>query len=860
MIFDFDAPDCPDPLPSDVCIIGAGAGGILLATQLLGAGLRVTLLEGGGLSFEKESQEIYSSEVTGLPYRGVHYGRFRRLGGSTTEWGGQILELDETDFVTRAWVPGSGWPFPKSALASYYRRALDFVGLGRVQKDGSAIWKAVGRQPPDFSPELSLAFSMWCPERNFFQLQHYPITSSRKLAVFCHANATDLILNEARNAITAVKIRALGNRTATVVAQNFVFCLGGIETTRFLLQRPSTGAVPWHSSGVLGKHYQDHIVCNGIPVTDLALDAPHEYFGYISSQCFKYHNKMLLSTREQKTNCTLNVAGTIGPYGRPNDSLDRAYRILRRMRGGAERIPPADILTVARHLPSVAYDRASRWLQGDSQPWKRMMLSVHSEQCPLSASSISLSNERDRLGMLRTRLDWRISREEIHTIRTYVRICESVFRRQAFARLDIPAGFYDDDAVVVGMCTDNFHHMGSTRMSSDPSAGVVDPDLRLHGISNGYVCSSSVFPSSGFSNPTHTLLALGIRLADRLAQQSGRPYPVSASLDGGTSSPVATATRVIKLPGSGGRMTTQLGFGCAYLSTARTQETKSRRLLDAAWDAGIRHFDVAPFYGNGGTEALLGEFLREHPDASVTTKYGLLPPTSAERVARRIRRQIPGLKQRLTHLNPRKGRFDGHEARLFLERSLRRLNREFIDMFLLHEPEVGDLVHDDLLEFLHMAKAQGKIGEFGIGGEYRHIPDLYANRKEYCRILQFEWSILGPPLTIPDSYRIHYRVFAKASRTLSQRFDRDPDLARRWSDATGTDLAEPAVLSRLLLRVALDVWPDSPVLFSTANERHIFDNVRAAEEDGLRLPAERLAALIRDESAVWAHSGNGSHD
>jgi len=69
---------------------------------------------------------------------------------------------------------------------------------------------------------------------------------------------------------------------------------------------------------------------------------------------------------------------------------------------------------------------------------------------------------------------------------------------------------------------DSYHHMGATRMASSPRAGVVDPDLRLFGIRNGHVCSSSVFPTSGFSNPTHTLIALAARLAEHLAADVSR--------------------------------------------------------------------------------------------------------------------------------------------------------------------------------------------------------------------------------------------------------------------------------------------------------------------------------------------------
>ena len=60
------------------------------------------------------------------------------------------------------------------------------------------------------------------------------------------------------------------------------------------------------------------------------------------------------------------------------------------------------------------------------------------------------------------------------------------------------------------------HHMGTTRMHVDAEQGVVDPDCRLHSVANVYLAGSSVFPTGGYANPTLTIVALAIRLADHL--------------------------------------------------------------------------------------------------------------------------------------------------------------------------------------------------------------------------------------------------------------------------------------------------------------------------------------------------------
>src|SRR6202048_1200614 len=109
----------------DVCVIGAGAAGIVLALDLAQRGARTLLLEAGGKGHEARSQDLYLGEISGIPYKGLYDGRFRTLGGTTTQWGGQILEIDDFIFQNRSWVDGSGWPVPKGRLS---RRS----GLGMV--------------------------------------------------------------------------------------------------------------------------------------------------------------------------------------------------------------------------------------------------------------------------------------------------------------------------------------------------------------------------------------------------------------------------------------------------------------------------------------------------------------------------------------------------------------------------------------------------------------------------------------------------------------------------------------------------------------------------------------------------------
>ncbi len=308
-----------------------------------------------------------------------------------------------------------------------------------------------------------------------------------------------------------------------------------------------------------------------------------------------------------------------------------------------------------------------------------------------------------------------------------------------------------------------------------------------------------------------------------------------------------------------GRTTSRLGYGCSSLMGAMGQRD-SVRLLDAAFDAGVRHFDVAPMYGFGAAEECLGVFLRRHPGAvTVTTKYGLPPAKNqslmglARRVAGPIVQRVPALKKRLlraasTVSGPAaKASFSVAEARESMERSLHALAAEQIDVWLLHEVEAGDLTKDELLRFLEDSVREGKIGTFGVGSDRSKVDDLLRLRPEYCPVVQHEWSVLDAAVDDSAAFRIHHRALTEHFRGLHESLASDPALCRRWSDQVGGDLDDREVLANIMLKAAFVMNPASVILASSKNPSHIAANVRVAANEALAEPARRLYALVQTE-------------
>lgn len=141
-----------------------------------------------------------------------------------------------------------------------------------------------------------------------------------------------------------------------------------------------------------------------------------------------------------------------------------------------------------------------------------------SEQAPNRASRITLGSRRDKLGRPVARLDWRLTELDRRSIRRSQELVGDAFADAGLGRLIKRFGEERPPTIMGG----GFHHIGTTRMGTDPDSSVVDPDGRVHGVENFYVAGMSIFPTAGYANPTMTVVALAVRLAHHLRAGSAR--------------------------------------------------------------------------------------------------------------------------------------------------------------------------------------------------------------------------------------------------------------------------------------------------------------------------------------------------
>ncbi|MEM7583025.1 MAG: aldo/keto reductase [Acidobacteriota bacterium] len=280
--------------------------------------------------------------------------------------------------------------------------------------------------------------------------------------------------------------------------------------------------------------------------------------------------------------------------------------------------------------------------------------------------------------------------------------------------------------------------------------------------------------------------------------------------------------------------TTRLGFGCAGLMRLRSREARTR-LLETAFDEGIRHFDVARMYGLGAAEGELGAFLRGRRDrVVVATKFGISPGRAGGGL-RRLQGMVRPLLKRIPPLRamararaeklyePR--RYDAATARASLETSLRELGTDYVDLLLLHEPTLEGIRVAELLEFLDAAKRSGKIRAFGVAGGVEPTQEIRSRAPELTPVIQVPDDAIRrarlPAARGRSEARITFGPFAAALTTIQQHLLADEERRRRWSTRVDYDVGTSDSLARLLLGYALRANSAGVVLFSTTRPERV---------------------------------------
>lgn len=478
-----------------VCIFGSGPAGMTLAHSLAEAGTDVLLIEGGGLEYEADSQALYRGTVVGDPYYELDDARLRYFGGTSGHWGGACRPLDPQDFVARPGRPEAGWPIGAEDLAPYLAGASEVLEIS-----------------PDFDNPAIMPGLVW-------QDFHYsaPVRFGDKYLPYCEAAPTlrlclnsSLVNMQPRDGGPAAIGRAEivtepgeegggGRVDWQVEAEIFVLCLGGIENSRMLAwinERNDRRLIRNHD--IIGRYWMEHPeTLVGEAVLFEKARTILDRVAFEGAEWRKQGTELLLglTAEEQDAQALLNVNFLM---------LEQAY-------AGSKQLI-SELLCVAPGLGKKIAGAFDRDLVCGAR------LQTMWEQAPDPENRVALGQEKDRLGIPRVELHWRLTEADRRSLAGSGLAFARLFAEHDLGRVRLVDWIEDEDVPMPRETRHpaHYHHMGGTRMSDTPETGVVDADLRVHDLDNLYIGGSSVFPTGGYANPTLTIVQLSLRLAEHL--------------------------------------------------------------------------------------------------------------------------------------------------------------------------------------------------------------------------------------------------------------------------------------------------------------------------------------------------------
>lgn len=557
MLLDLAKSAAPARLEADVVIIGAGAAGIVLALELSESGLAVLLVEAGGEKFEAASQEFYRAEVIEPESHGpVHMFRRRVLGGSTSVWGGRCIPFDPIDFETRPWISYGRWPITYDDVAVHYAKALDYADAGPAIFDAAA---AIPGEPGPMvggvtSPDVVLdRIERFSHPLHFGAQYKSRLAADLGIRVLLNAPVEQILTAHDGNVAAGVRIVTPSGKRLILHAPRVIIAAGGLETARLLLaSREARSAGLGNEHDLVGRFYQCHFegelgeVRFIKPIDSVRMDYQRSVEGvycrryiWLSPEAQRAKQLAGLVIRPNHPNIVdpehrnpvlsamyLVKSQIVPEYARKLTSLEDQKRLergesvaafwgrhLRNMILGSPELLAfsADFARrrtfAKRKLPSVVLK--------DSR--NVYPLDINAEQEPNRESRITLGDERDQHGVPRLLIDWRTTSADHHRLAEGLKTVQAAFASSATSSLHFTSAEFElalNRKIPVGG-----HHIGTARMAESAAEGVCDGNCELFSTRGVYIAGAAAFSTSGFANPTLTLIALALRLAQHIAKQ-----------------------------------------------------------------------------------------------------------------------------------------------------------------------------------------------------------------------------------------------------------------------------------------------------------------------------------------------------
>lgn len=507
--------ELPETLTASIAVIGSGAAGITLARELAGHGRDVLLVESGGPEIEGQTQALYTAPNVGIPYYDLASCRLRYFGGTTNHWGGFCRANDPIDYVGRPEIGLPAWPISHETLAPYIARAARILEIDTKFFDPQAQLRARGLTDVKLIDQSSQVL-----ETKIFQIAQNirfgprfraEIAANPNIRPVEHLNVIEIVLDEAGQRVDHLVAVTLDGKKFTIKADRFVLCCHAIENARLLLA--SNARMPagiGNQSDMVGRHFMEHthlFASRFIPSDKFPMFYNREFLDR-----FHLNANLSISESAMREHGIMNYYCRFNPVDTEPLTQHAVWRLRRRFWEPASADLYDDIATILSDFGGAVREAVIN--RGDETHPRYYRLEHRIEQFPNPDSRVRLTDKKDKLGLRTIEVNWAFTDQDVKTLNTGQRLLAQELSALQLGRVEIED---IDVAMLRERALGHYHHIGTTRMAVDPAHGVVDINLKVHGVDNLFVGGSSVFPSAGYSGPTMMLIGMATRLADHLA-------------------------------------------------------------------------------------------------------------------------------------------------------------------------------------------------------------------------------------------------------------------------------------------------------------------------------------------------------
>jgi len=513
-----------DFFESDICIIGTGIAGLIIADSFRGSNLKVDIMESGGLKNDYLlTNYLFDCEIKSFQYDGALKGRFRTFGGSSTKWGGQLLPLRNIDFKKRDYIENSGWPISEKDIEQYYTLSEEILGVNHESFSQNNSLNFFEGNIIKTIKEIKFRFSKWSPisHRNLSKTLGKRCKNDKNTRIFLNTTARYLSLKKHSNQIES--INAIDNSGKELIFKSnfFVIACGTLETNRLLLlSKNHEGKSIGNENDNLGKFFHDHI---SIKAAKILPKNRNEFLKIWSPKYINSTRHTLKIETSKNWQIEKKNLNTMGHFIYEEDELSfinflrNLFKDIQENNLKFKKINTKLFLSLISNLSDIIYVGLILLIKRKKLPTKNagIFLYIDTEQVPRSNNKLYLSNQKDIYGMNKLCIDWSFNKEEVIALRNYMSLFDRQWKKLGQGGIKWLTDFKDIN-ILRDISKDTYHPMGGTRMSTSPAKGVVDKNLKLHNYKNLYIASCSVFPTGGSSNPTMTLIALCLRLSEHI--------------------------------------------------------------------------------------------------------------------------------------------------------------------------------------------------------------------------------------------------------------------------------------------------------------------------------------------------------